>query len=223
MKILKKMHRLYSIACNLSFPSSSLRTKKYLNRLYWLHCMVREFFDQACRIFYVEPIFKSYCSRVGNNVYVEKIPYIAGVGKIELGSNVKISGKIGIGFNQKLFDERIFIVGNNTFIGHNCSFAIAKEISIGAYCYISGGVVIRDNDGHPQDHVERRTNAPINCDNVEPVTIGNDVWIGRSAMIMKGVTIGDRAIIGAASIVTKNVEADTVVAGNPARVIKRNR
>jgi maltose O-acetyltransferase len=56
---------------------------------------------------------------------------------------------------------------------------------------------------------------------VLPVIIGDDVWIGHGAVILKGVTIGDRAVIGAGAVVTRGVPADTVVAGNPARVVKR--
>ena len=62
---------------------------------------------------------------------------------------------------------------------------------------------------------------PTPPEGIRPVTIGDDVWIGANALILKGVSIGDRAIVGAGAVVTKDVAADVVVAGNPARVVKR--
>ena len=67
---------------------------------------------------------------------------------------------------------------------------------------------------------ERRSGVTFTADNVLPVTIGNDVWIGHGAVILKGVRIGDRSVVGARAVVTRDVPADTVVAGNPARVVK---
>ena len=72
---------------------------------------------------------------------------------------------------------------------------------------------------HPLDPVERNgLNGP---EVTKPIKIGNDVWVGGGAIILPGVTIGDGCTIGAGSVVTKDVEAFTVVAGNPARFIKR--
>ena len=90
---------------------------------------------------------------------------------------------------------------------------------IGKHCLLSGGVSVSDYDGHPTDAVLRRT-SPAPRESIEPVVIGDDVWIGAAARILKGVTIGDRSIVGAGAIVTKDVPPDVVVAGNPARVVK---
>ncbi|CUX51511.1 acetyltransferase-like isoleucine patch superfamily enzyme [Agrobacterium tumefaciens] len=84
------------------------------------------------------------------------------------------------------------------------------EITIGDEVFIADQVIIRDWDGH--SIVGRPENAPIR--------IGNHVWIGMRAVILKGVTIGDGAVVAAGAIVTRDVPAGAVVAGNPARVIK---
>ena len=65
----------------------------------------------------------------------------------------------------------------------------------------------------------RRT-SPAPPEAIKPVLIGDDVWIGADAKILKGVAIGDRSIVGAGAIVTKSVPPDVIVAGNPARVVK---
>lgn len=91
-----------------------------------------------------------------------------------------------------------------------------EEISIGNQCAIGRNVMIMDFDAH---HIvyEDRTENKI----TKPIKIGNHVWIGAGATILKGVTIGDNAIIGAGAVVTRDIESNTIVVGNPAKVIKR--
>lgn len=85
---------------------------------------------------------------------------------------------------------------------------------------VASGVQVFDMDGHPLDAEARRAGEPTPAEAIAPVVIGDDVWIGNGSLILKGVTIGDRAIVAARSVVTKDVPADAVVAGNPARVVK---
>ena len=70
--------------------------------------------------------------------------------------------------------------------------------------------------GHPLDPAERRRGIGL----PDPVTVGNDVWIGGGVTILPGVTIGDGSVIGAGSVVTHDVPPHTLVAGNPARIIR---
>ena len=151
---------------------------------------------------------------------MEKLPYIVNTGKIHIGDFVRLPGKQTINFSNKVFTDPTLTIGNNTFIGHNVTFSIAREISLGNHCYIAGGVNIADNDGHPLDFKKRRDNFPPEKDSVKPVRIGNDVWVGRNAFILKGVTIGDRSVIGAGAVITTDIPPDSIVAGNPAKVLK---
>lgn len=203
-----------------SIPVNAI-TKPVFKLVYVAHVFVKDAARFMLRFLYTAPLFKSQCESVGVGLFVEKLPYIVGFGRISIGNNSHISGKINIAFNDKLYGEPSLNIGSSTFVGNMCAFAIAKEISVGDNCLIAGEVRIMDNDGHPLDFMKRRNNLPTDKESVRPVKIGNDVWIGRSAVITKGVTIGDRAIIGTRSVVTKDVPADTVVAGNPAVVIKR--
>lgn len=179
----------------------------------------RFFWEWLVKTFWIEPRFRSRYE-AGKALWIENSPYIAGNGAIKLGERVRISGKIGIAFMQVGNPRPTLTVGDNTFIGVNCSFSVADSITVGKNCLLAAETVIRDNDGHPLDAVERRENAPVRAEDVHPVVIGNDVWVGNRAMILKGVTIGDRAIIASCAVVTKDVSADTVVAGNPARVVR---
>jgi acetyltransferase-like isoleucine patch superfamily enzyme len=195
-------------------------TKPVYRLLYATHVLVATGFGWFLNACYFEPLFRSRCKTVGKGLWMEQLPYVVGGGSIVIGDNVRISGKPGIGFSTKIHANPVLTIGNNTFVGHGTSFAIAQRIEVGANCYLAAGVTIADNDGHPLNWMKRRQNLPPDVSEVRPVTIGDDVWIGRRASVLKGVSIGDRSIVGADAVVTKNVPPDTVVAGNPARVIK---
>ncbi len=103
------------------------------------------------------------------------------------------------------------------------------RITIGKYCSIAKDVKIIAGGNHRMDYVSTFPfkiffNFPGKYDNLQfskgPITIGNDVWIGYGATIMSGVTIGDGAVVAANSLVTKDVPAYAVVAGNPAKIVK---
>lgn len=96
------------------------------------------------------------------------------------------------------------------------SVAAARRIHIGEGTFVGAGAMIFDNDFHsPSGEWTWGEAAP---DNPQPINIGRGVFIGCRAIILKGVTIGDRAIVGAGAVVTKDVPARQLVAGNPARV-----
>lgn len=100
------------------------------------------------------------------------------------------------------------------FINTRSHILTAKEIHIGKDCAIGCDVIIRDYDFHYLDRPGYQVMKPIN--------IGNHVWIGQRAMILKGVTIGDGSIIAAGAIVTHDVPANCIAAGIPAKVIQNN-
>lgn len=96
-----------------------------------------------------------------------------------------------------------------------------KSVSIGKGTIAGSGAMIIDNDFHEFDPVTGWRNEYVR--NARPITIGEYVFIGARAIVLKGVNIGDRAIIGAGAVVTCDVPADHIAAGNPARVFPRNR
>jgi acetyltransferase-like isoleucine patch superfamily enzyme len=195
-------------------------TKPVFALLYHVHVGCREFLIWALRFFWYEPLFRSQCVAVGEAFQMEKLPYITGQGRLVIGDQVRLSGKPSFGFSTRLHAAPEIRIGDDTFIGHGCSFAAAASIRIGNHCYLAGAVAVRDFDGHPVDAARRRAKEPTPPEGVAPVVIGDDVWIGASAIILKGVTIGHRAIVGAGAVVTRDVAPDTVVAGNPARMVK---
>jgi len=106
-----------------------------------------------------------------------------------------------------------------------------EEITIGSYCLISWNVGIADSDFHPVDPEQRKQDCmvlnPFTAGKARPpvvtrpVRIGDNVWIGMGAMVLKGVTIGNNSVVGAGAVVVKDVPPNVVVVGNPARVVKK--
>lgn len=112
------------------------------------------------------------------------------------------------------------IMGHHVFVNAGCTFLDGAFIRIGNYTLIGPSVQIY-TPHHPLDYRERRQEKEF----AYPVTIGDDCWIGGGVIVCPGVTIGDRAVVAAGSVVTKDVPADTLVAGNPAivkRILNRN-
>lgn len=109
-------------------------------------------------------------------------------------------------------------VGEGTTLSGTCIVSY-DSVTLGKNILFGPEVVIMDGDGHPAD---RR--LPDNAENkakcTAPVKIGDNVWIGLGATILKGVTIGDYAVVATHAVVVKDVPAHAVVAGNPAKVIK---
>jgi acetyltransferase-like isoleucine patch superfamily enzyme len=153
---------------------------------------------------------------------MEELPYIQGKGSIIIGDHVRLSGKSGITFGRPSPDLPRLVIGDHSFIGHACSFNIGRSITIGKHCLIATSVNIYDMDGHPLDAGLRRLGHPTPADRINPVVIGDDVWIGSGALVLKGVNIGDQAIVAARSVVTTDVPPGSIVGGNPARAITTN-
>jgi acetyltransferase-like isoleucine patch superfamily enzyme len=133
---------------------------------------------------------------------------------------------------QILFDRENarLEIGSRTFIGAG-RIVVAHAVSIGSDVLMSWGVTIVDHDSHAQDFEIRKNDVAEwyhgrkSWDGIAsaPVRIENAAWIGFDAVILKGVTVGEGAIVAARAVVTRDVPPWTVVAGNPARVIKNLR
>ncbi len=108
--------------------------------------------------------------------------------------------------------------GTSCLFRFQCNAAVS--VKIGADVLMASNVFITDSD-----HVLEPAGLPVTRNNKlisRGVTIGNNCWIGQNAVILKGVAVGDHCIVGANSVVTKSFESNSVIAGNPARLIKMN-
>lgn len=137
-----------------------------------------------------EEKLRQMLAEVGEDCYVES-PFYANFG----GRHVHLGKNVYANFNLTLVDDTHIYVGDYTMIGPNVTLATA---------------------GHPIDPDLRRQGLQYNM----PIHIGKNCWLGAGVIVMPGVTIGDNTVIGAGSIVTKDIPANVVAVGNPCRVLR---
>ncbi len=106
-------------------------------------------------------------------------------------------------------------LGDNVFLNYNCCILDVSIVKIGDNVMFAPGVQVLTAT-HPIEAKARNSGEEF----AKPITIGNEVWIGGNAIICPGVTIGDRAVIGAGAVVTRDIPSDVFAAGNPARALK---
>lgn len=109
-------------------------------------------------------------------------------------------------------------VGKRFYANFNCTFLDSAPITIGDNVMLAPNVSLY-TAGHPLDSAIR--NDPMDLETAEPITIGNNVWLGGSVVICPGVTIGDNVIVGAGAVVTKDIPDNVIAVGNPARVLRQ--
>ena len=137
-----------------------------------------------------EKILKKMFAEIGDDCYIEP-PFHANWG----GKNVHFGNGVYANFNLTMVDDCDIFVGNNVMFGPNVT--------------VSAGT-------HPIHPELRSKQAQYNI----PIHIGNNVWIGANSVILPGVNIGDNSVIGAGSIVTKDIPSNVIAVGNPCRVLR---
>ncbi len=137
---------------------------------------------------------------------------IAVKGRVDFGRFVWIGDKTKI----RCHEGRVEI-GDKTVIGQECTISAYQHVRIGQQCVIADGAMFIEFD-HGVVEVER----PIRQQGIykRDVIVGSNVWIGYGACVLRGVSVGDNSIVGTNSVVTKDVPANAVVAGIPARIIR---
>lgn len=186
-----------------------------------IYLVVRSAFYTLYRIFVCQPLFRASCASVGRGLRLgSHVHWILGPGRILIGNDVTIDGKCIFQFARRFSDEPTLSIGDRTTIGHGSSFTVARSITIGSDCLIASQVHIFDSSGHPLDPTRRRAGQPQLTDEIKPVLIGDNVWIGHGATVFPGVTIGDGAVVAAQSVVVNHVAAYSLVAGYPARKVQ---
>jgi acetyltransferase-like isoleucine patch superfamily enzyme len=170
---------------------------------------------------YYEPLLRLQCESVGKGLLLhEDIPKILGNLNIRIGARVALSGAqvwIGAGSGSRKHLD----ISDDAYIGHRTELIVGESIRIGRHVRIANRVSLNGYDGHPLDPFARARNDPLGPESVGAITVLDYAWIGNDATILKGVTIGRGAVVASSSVVTTHVPELSVVAGNPARVIRQ--
>lgn len=181
-----------------------------------------------CKLFYLayslpsRLVLRIKGASIGRKNSFAGFPYVhvAQNSELKIGNNCRFMSKtIGnfIGINHRCILSSSN-TGSQLIIGDNCGFSgtsiwCFEKITIGNNVKVGANVVIMDGDAHQDDP---------RAGNNKPVVIEDNVWIGTGAMILKGVTIGRNSLIGAGSVVVKDIPANCVAAGNPCKIIRNH-
>jgi acetyltransferase-like isoleucine patch superfamily enzyme len=173
------------------------------------------------KVIYREPMLRYRCERLGVRLELEgAMPQIMGDGAIEIGDDVLIGSHCTWIVGFKVSAAPRLLIGNRVSINYSTTISVAQCVTIGDDTMIAMHVQIYDNPSHPVSPSRRLRRESFGINDARPVIIGRNVWIGTAAIILRGVTIGDNSIVAAGAVVTKSVPANTLVAGNPAKIIK---
>ncbi len=158
--------------------------------------------------------------RYGRRLQTDGICFICPKVKLEIGrgATLRIGRWAWIGHGCKIrVHEGEVSIGAKTVMGQECTISAFQRVSIGRECIIADRVMLIDFD-HGVTEVER----PIRLQGIykRDVSVGHNVWMGYGACVLRGASIGDNAIVGTSSVVTKGVPANAVVGGIPAQVIR---
>ena len=174
-------------------------------------------------------VMKATKTQYGKGLLLKGMPVIFNKGgaTLKIGDNCIInsgflSNLVGL-YSRTIIVTRVpgaeIVIGDNVGISGATIYA-RKSITIGDNTMIGGNVKILDNDFHPIE-AEARLRDDKDMIRAKPITIGKNCFIGCNSIILKGTTLGDNCVVGAGAVVSGTFEANCVIAGNPARVIKR--
>src|SRR5258705_11792574 len=192
-----------------------------LRILYSLHQIFMSSIRWTATYFYREPLFRGRCESIGKRFTMSRMPFVLGHAKIYIGDDVNFFGQVDI-FSGRIFDSPKLTFANRVNIGHNVSFVVNKEIVIEDEVMISSGVHFMDTDSHQKNAGERIAGKPPRLEEIRSVRVCKAAWIGGGCRILKGVTIGEGAIIGVNSVVVTDIPPYSVAMGNPARVVVKD-
>jgi acetyltransferase-like isoleucine patch superfamily enzyme len=189
--------------------------------LYEMHFGAIMIWHTFWNIIYFYPLFQARCASIGRNVSIDRMPFVIGPVQIHIGDDVWLGGNIQISSGRILKAPQL-IIHDHAQINWSASIVVNREVVIEEYVRISWNCTITDSDGHPRQADLRAQNEPVNLRDIRPVRICKYAWIGNGSYILKGVTIGEGAVIGANSVVISDVPPYSLALGNPAEVVIRN-
>jgi acetyltransferase-like isoleucine patch superfamily enzyme len=151
---------------------------------------------------------------LGPRVRLWGVPAVKNEGQLLLGDRVRLASEIST-LELKVGPGAILQIGDRVLLNHGCSIGATKLVRIGDGCNIGSQCILIDNALH-ELAPERRNEQPASA----PVILEDNVWLAARVIVLPGVRIGKNSVIGAGSVVTRDVPADVLAAGIPAKVLR---
>lgn len=190
--------------------------------LYVLHRTVMQAWRAMVTFFYWTPLFNSRLAAPAKNLRLYSgMPLVLGPLQIHIDEDCRISGVTTLSGRWASKEAPQLIVGKNCDIGHMTNISIGTKVVLGNNVRIAARCYLAGYPGHPLDVQDRAKGMACKDDQARPITLEDDVWLGTNVFVIAGVTIGRGSVIAAGSVVTKDIPANVIAGGNPARIIRR--
>ncbi len=195
--------------------------KPLLAALYQFHFIVIVVFRYLSIVLYKHPLLQGRAS-MGRNVQIDGLPFIAGPVEVYLGDNTYLGGKISIMSGAATSAPPRLVMEPHSMLGWNSIITVQQEVVLEEYAIVAYDCRISDNGSHPIQADLRIEGKRVEPKDIRPVRIGKYAWIGNGTHVLKGVTIGEGAVVGPNSVVMTDLPPYSLSMGNPAEVILRN-
>ena len=189
--------------------------------IYMVHKLVVNLFQSLTRRLYWSPVFKSQITGGKKLFLYSGMPQVLQPLSIQMGEGCRVSGISTFSGRWCSSERPQLIVGDNVDIGWQTSIAVATEVILEDNVRMAGRAFLAGYPGHPLDADARAAGAPDTEDQIGKIHLKKNVWLGTGVTILPGVTIGENTIVGAGSVVTKDLPANVIAAGNPARIVRK--
>jgi acetyltransferase-like isoleucine patch superfamily enzyme len=194
-------------------------TRMLFGSVYFAHHLFVDMTEMLGSKMLYAPMLRARCESAGRGLNVYSMPFIRGHARITIGERCTFS-TFGVR-TGKFLDRPEITFGDQCFIAGQVVFFLNKRITLGSHVFIASWVDVQDSDGHPTDSKRRLEDDTLREEDIAPVTIGDNAWIGRDSHVLKGVTIGRGAVVAAGSVVSSDVPDNAIAMGVPARILRR--
>jgi acetyltransferase-like isoleucine patch superfamily enzyme len=189
--------------------------------LYLIHRAIGATGANLLRIVWTTPLFQSRLVRPAAGLFLYGgMPLVLGPVEIAIGPGCRISGQTTITGRTAGAANPTLAIGGNCDIGWQTTIAAGRQIRIGDNVRIAGRALLAGYPGHPLDARARAAGAADTDEQVGDIILEDDVWLATGVTVIAGVRIGRGTVVAAGSVVTRDLPAHVLAAGNPARVIR---
>jgi acetyltransferase-like isoleucine patch superfamily enzyme len=189
--------------------------------LYGLQLGLRNALAEAMRVLWWTPLFISRLETPAPGLRLfGGMPQVLGPLRLRVGRGVRMSGVSTLIGRSSSTPDPLLEIGDNVDIGWQSQISVGTRIVIGDNVRLAGRCMLAGFPGHPMDAADRAAGAPDTADQIGDIVLERDVWLASGVTVLAGVRIGQGTVVAAGSVVTRDLPAQVLAAGVPARVIR---